>query len=74
MSIDFIIPRQLSINQLQSQLREHISLRNEPLKKLTRTAYDTFDWRVHAQGAVLEQENDGERETLEWREMLSRSE
>ncbi|MHC4216765.1 MAG: hypothetical protein ACYSWP_25790 [Planctomycetota bacterium] len=73
MPIEFIISHQLNINQLQSQSREHISLRNEPLKKLIRTAYDTFDWRVHAHDAVLEQENDGERETLVWRGMLSKS-
>jgi len=45
MPIEFIIPRQLSINQLQSQLREHISSRNELLKKLTHTAYDTLGWQ-----------------------------
>lgn len=67
MPIEFLIPQQLSIDGLQSQLREYISLQNEPLKTLNRTAYDTFDWRVHAHGSVLEQEADGKGATLIWR-------
>jgi CHAD domain-containing protein len=54
MRFDFIIPEQLEIDAVEACLHENLRLQAEPHREIRRGYYDTFDWRLYANGTVLE--------------------
>ena len=67
MRFEFIIPDALDNRELQASLQHGMRLEAEPPAMERRTCFDSFDWRVHGNGAVLEEINDGKRHRLVWR-------
>ena len=64
MRFEFTIPAQLEIDAVQARLRENLHLQAEPSRELRRGYYDTFDWRLYANGSVLEAVADGRGQRL----------
>ena len=73
MQLEFLIPGQLGIKGLQSRLKEHLRFETEPAHTLRRVYYDSFDWRLHAHGSVLQEDRQGGSNgaTLVWRQLKS---
>jgi CHAD domain-containing protein len=67
MRFEFIIPDELDIRDVQARLQEGLRLEAEPSAVVRRTCFDSFDWRVHGNAAVLEGIHDGKRYRLVWR-------
>ncbi len=63
---EYLIPGQLSADQVLAQLEASVGLFAEPARSMRRTFYDTFDWRLHATGVILEEQQDGKQRTLLW--------
>ncbi len=55
-NIEFLMPPELSAETLKSTLAQRCRLEAEPERKVTRTYYDSFDWRLLHAGGVLEAE------------------
>lgn len=67
MRSEFIIPNGLDIRELQARLQHGMRLEAEPPAVERRTCFDSFDWRVHGNAAILEGINDGKKHRLVWR-------
>ncbi|MGB7932021.1 MAG: CHAD domain-containing protein [Gammaproteobacteria bacterium] len=67
MRSEFIIPNGLDIRELQARLQHGMRLEAEPPAVERRTSFDSFDWRVHGNAAILEGINDGKKHRLVWR-------
>ncbi len=73
MQLEFLIPGQLGVGGLQSRLKECLRLRTGAAHTRQRIYYDSFDWRLHTHGSVLEEDredSDG-RHALVWRRLNS---
>ncbi|MGI9287715.1 MAG: CHAD domain-containing protein [Pseudomonadales bacterium] len=64
--IAYVISGQVSIDDVLTQLQQNTRLVVEPARVVRRTFYDTFDWRLYADNAVLEERQDGKQRTLLW--------
>jgi CHAD domain-containing protein len=58
-------PRDLS--SLVAGLVDRVGLEREPSRTLSRTLFDTFDWRLFARHLVVEHQHDGHDRALVWR-------
>jgi CHAD domain-containing protein len=67
MRFEFLIPGGLEAGQLQTRLQHGMRLVPEPPAVERRTCFDSFDWRVHGNAAVLEGVHDGKQHRLVWR-------
>ncbi len=67
--LHFEIPPRTSIAEFKSQLQAQIPLRDEGVKTVNRAYYDTVDWRVHADGGVLELDTSNDQSRLVWRDL-----
>jgi CHAD domain-containing protein len=67
MRIEFIIPEGVEPGEIQAVLQHVMHLEAEPPAVERRTCFDSFDWRVHGNAAVLEGISDGNRHRLIWR-------
>jgi CHAD domain-containing protein len=67
MRFEFIIPEEMDPGTVQAGLQHRMHLEAEPAAVERRTCFDSFDWRVHGNAAVLEGINDGKRYRLIWR-------
>ena len=64
---EFIIPEGLDLGEVQARLQHGLRLEPEPIAVVRRTCFDSFDWRVHGNAAVLEGISDGKHYRLIWR-------
>lgn len=71
--VEYIIPGQVGIDKLLAQLKEKTRLVSEPVRNIKRTYYDTFDWRLNAQNAVLEVQQVNRQRLLLWRNLDGKS-
>jgi len=64
----FVLAERDRVEQFVDELvdREHL-VRDRPVS-WTRVVFDTFDWRLHGHGSVLEHERAGARGQLVWRD------
>lgn len=67
MRIQFIIPENLSFEDLQSVIQQHTRAHTEPSRTVIRTYYDSFDWRLYRKDSILEDTHDGNGHMLVWR-------
>ena len=51
---EFVLPDELSLAQLESCLETVFTCSAVPSKPVRRTLYDSFDWRVYADGGLVE--------------------
>ena len=63
----FIIPDDQSISALVSLLQKTFSVRVQAETVYHRVFYDTFDWRLTKNGAMLEVHDDGKSPRIYWR-------
>ncbi len=63
---EYFFPSQLSADQVLAQLEQSVRLIAEPARNVRRTFYDTFDWRLYANDAIIEERQDGKQRTLLW--------
>lgn len=66
-SQQFIIPPQLDPDKLLASVKEKTRHLEVASHQLRRTLYDSFDWRLHADNTVLEDNRDGSGHILVWR-------
>ena len=69
MHIEFIIPGNLSPEDLQSTLQDDNRISADPSRTIYRTYFDSFDWRLYLDGSLLEDSRDGNSHTLAWRSL-----
>jgi CHAD domain-containing protein len=69
MRLEFIIPENLSFEDLQSTLQEITRIHTEPPRTVYRTYHDSFDWRLYLDDSLLEDTRDGNDHTLVWRSL-----
>ncbi len=69
MRTEFIIPENLSLDDLQSALQKKSRLHREPVQTIYRAYYDSFDWRLYQDGSLLEDSRSGNEHTLMWRDL-----
>lgn len=62
--LQYIIPDQVTSNELVANLRKNTRLIAQPARIVQRIYYDTFDWRLHANNSVLEEQQDNKKHTL----------
>jgi len=67
MRFEFIVPEGVEPGEVQAGLQHEMHLEAEPPAVERRTCFDSFDWRVHGNAALLEAINDGKRHRLVWR-------
>ncbi len=60
----FLVPDGADPEALLDAVAGRQTLAREPSRAVRRTVLDTFDWRVHAEGQVLERERVGRRSVL----------
>jgi len=56
---EFIVPDKMGIGKLKAKLNEYKDFKEESPVNVRRVYYDTFDWRVYANGDVLEEKQEG---------------
>jgi CHAD domain-containing protein len=66
-SLEFLLPYRLGADELLARVKHAFRHHAEPARMLTRTWYDSFDWRLYANGSTLEDTRDGNEHTLVWR-------
>ena len=54
---DLVVPDDLALDQMRLRLEAHMKVAEGGSEQLTRTYWDSFDWRVHAAGGLLSQES-----------------
>lgn len=62
----FVIPDEQSFSTLVSLLEKHFSVRLQAESVFHRLFYDTFDWRLHKNGSVLEAHEEGKSLRIYW--------
>ena len=62
----FDIPRNQSVKQTESILKQHLHLRKQVDCATSRTYLDTYDWLVYRNGGVLETEADNAGMWITW--------
>ena len=62
----FHLDSQTSGRQVLKAIAARFPTKREPLPNRKTTFYDTFDWRLHESGSVLEATTDGQVTTLRW--------
>jgi CHAD domain-containing protein len=67
MRLEFIIPENLCFEDLQAALQKNTRILTEPSRTVSRTYYDSFDWRLYLDDSLLEDTRDGNSHTLVWR-------
>jgi CHAD domain-containing protein len=67
MRLEFIIPENLCFEDLQAALQKNTRILTEPSRTVSRTYYDSFDWRLYLDDSLLEDTRDGNSHTLIWR-------
>ena len=67
MRLEFIIPENLCFEDLQATLQKNARILTEPSRTVSRTYYDSFDWRLYLDDSLLEDTRDGNIHTLVWR-------
>ena len=70
-SLEFLFPARLGADGLLARAKQAFRHHAETPRLLTRTWYDTFDWRLHAKDSTLEGTRDGNIHTLLWRSLQS---
>jgi CHAD domain-containing protein len=65
----FEIPRNQSVKQTESLLKQHLHLRKQVDCATNRIYLDTFDWLVYRDGGVLEAESDNAGMWITWRSL-----
>jgi len=68
MQTEFAVPNGITYNKLLALLGTNYRLATRQQKKIVRTIYDSFDWRLYSNGAALEMHDDGTTRQLYWRE------
>jgi CHAD domain-containing protein len=68
----FPLESQASGRQLLAAIAARFPTRREPIPSHKTTFYDTFDWRLHRAGSVLEATADGDARTLRWQTLDGR--
>lgn len=58
--------------QLLAAIAARFNTKREPIASHKTTYYDTFDWRLHRAGSVLEATADGEAKNLRWQTLDGR--
>ncbi len=66
-SIELQVPESLSLEELKQRITGFHGFSQEPERSLHRSFLETFDWRVHGAGGVLESVTDGKHSELIWR-------
>jgi len=69
MRIEFLIPENLGLEDLQAILQKKTRILSEPVQTIYRTYYDSFDWRLYLDDSLLEDTRDGKVHTLVWRSL-----
>jgi len=65
------VPQGLDIADLKASIAAEYAIREEPEQVLERTYLDSFDWRVHGAGGVIEFHRNGRRGELLWSDRRS---
>ncbi|MGB3563877.1 MAG: CHAD domain-containing protein [Thermoanaerobaculia bacterium] len=68
----FHLESQTSGRQVLKAIASRFPTRREPLPNRKSTYYDTFDWRLHGAGSVLEATTDGQATILRWQTLDGR--
>ncbi|MGD2138087.1 MAG: CHAD domain-containing protein [Gammaproteobacteria bacterium] len=58
MPLEFTIPSHLGADEILSEIRNRISYCDDSARTVRRTYYDSFDWRLYSNDAVLEEDSD----------------
>lgn len=66
-NIELQVPESLSLHALKARMESAHGILQEPERSLRRVYLETFDWRVHQAGGMLESVADGKRDELIWR-------
>ncbi len=66
-SIELQVPESLSLEALKQRIEGFHGFSQDPERSLQRVFLETFDWRVHGAGGVLESVTDGKHSELVWR-------
>lgn len=69
--LQFLVPEGTDLKSLQSKLQKVLGLSEVSSSVLERTFYDTFDWRIYLDGAVLEKVSCDGESRLTWRPLNS---
>ncbi len=69
---EFVITNGLAVNAVASRLKASKRFIEDARKTLRRSYYDSFDWRLYADGGVLEAESGDDGARLNWRSLNSR--
>ena len=69
--LQLTIPDESSVEVLGSRLHQSMRVSEQAPITLTRTYYDSFDWRLYAHGGVLEAESGNGDIDLLWRALNS---
>lgn len=67
--LHFILPDQLTRDCLSDHLGQDQKVLDEPDRRLTRTFYDSFDWRLYQAGVALEVVKSDKDRRLVWRDL-----
>ncbi len=65
--LDFVIPVNQSFSELISSLQNTFQIRIQDETVIYRVFFDTFDWLLYNNGAVLEMHDDGHSRKIYWR-------
>lgn len=65
--VEYTFTQEVALGDAVDRLARRLVLRAEPVAAIERTFYDTFDWRIHRRGGVLEAASEGRGSKLTWR-------
>jgi CHAD domain-containing protein len=65
--VEYAFAQEVAPDDAVDRLERSLGLRAEQVVAIERTFYDTFDWRVHRRGGVLEAISEGGGSKLTWR-------
>ena len=64
---EYQLPKGVALDELKGCLAPDYGFKDEPERRLERTFLETFDWRLHQAGGIMEFTIDGSRRELSWR-------
>ena len=73
LTCDLAFPEDWDLDTLHDRLGDELHIAEGPLRELSRTYWDSFDWLVYQADAVLCDEDNGKQRVLGWRQRDSAS-
>lgn len=71
---NLVVPDGWGLDELRERLSGELRIADGPVTEISRGYWDSFDWLLYQAGAVLSDEDNGERRVLEWRQLDSTAE